>query len=110
MAHFIDMQVSNTDRDTILSEGVNSIPLALAYYGQREMRMLRYKWVADQLEHQTLRQIIGPDQSVWLLASGSDRGAKILEESGFQLTGKPVVYGHILLSHYAAREEPANPR
>ncbi len=110
MAHFIDMQVSNTSHDTILSEGVNSIPLALAYYGQREMRMLRYKWVADQLEHQSLSQIVGPDQSVWLLASGPSRGARILEENGFQLTGRPVLYGHILLSHYAGREASVKPR
>jgi hypothetical protein len=101
MAHFIDMQVSDANHDTILSEGVNSIPLALAYYGQREVRVLRYKWVVDQLEQQTLREVIGVDQNVWLLASGPSRAGKLLEENGFQLTGKPVLYGHILLSHYA---------
>jgi hypothetical protein len=101
MAHFLGMQVSDPNHDTILSEGVNSIPLALAYYGQREMRVLRYKWVMDQLEQQTLREVIGVDQNVWLLASGPSRAGKLLEENGFQLTGKPVLYGHILLSHYA---------
>jgi hypothetical protein len=110
MAHFMDLQVSNPNQDTILSDGVNSIPLALAYYGQREMRILRYKWVADHLEHQTLRQIIGPDRNVWLLASGPSRATRILEENGFQLTGRPTLYGHIQLSHYAAREESVKPR
>jgi hypothetical protein len=105
MAQFIDTQVSDTNHETVLSEGVNSIPLALAYYGQREIRVLRYKWVADQLENQGLREIIGNDQNVWLMVSGPSRAAKLLEENGFQLTAKPVLYGHILLSHYAPRTE-----
>lgn len=110
MAHFIDTQVSNPSHDTILSEGINSIPLALAYYGQREMRILRYKWVADQLEQQTLPEIIGRDQNVWLLVSGPSKAARVLEANGFQLTGGPILYGHILVSHYAARAESAKPR
>jgi hypothetical protein len=110
MAHFIDTQVSNPSHDTILSEGINSIPLALAYYGQREMRILRYKWVADQLEQQTLPEIIGRDQNVWLLVSGPSKAARVLEANGFQLTGGPILYGHILVSHYAARGESAKPR
>jgi len=110
MAQFIDSQVANSNRETILSEGVNSIPLALAYYGNSEVHMLRYKWVADQLGKQSFREIIGRDQNVWLLSSPPGRAAKLLEENGYQLTGSPVLYGHILLSHYALGEEPVKPR
>lgn len=110
MAHFVDLQVSIPSHDTILSDGVNSIPLALAYYGDRDMRILRYKWVADRLKDQPLRQVIGTDQNVWLLVSGPSKATKLLEENGFQLTGRPVMYGHIMLSHYAARRESAAPQ
>ncbi|MEO7970013.1 MAG: glycosyltransferase family 39 protein [bacterium] len=110
MAQFIDSQIANSNHETILSEGVNSIPLALAYYGKTEVRMLRYKWLADQLGKQSLGEIIGRDQSVWLLSSPPGRAAKLLEENGYQLTGRSVLYGHILLSHYAQRAEPMKPR
>ena len=104
MAQFIDSQVANSNRETILSEGVNSIPLALAYYGQSEVRTLRDKWLADQLRKQSLSELIGPGQNVWLLSSQPGRAAKLLEENGYQLTGRPILYGHILLSHYAAQK------
>jgi hypothetical protein len=102
MAQFMDMQISDSTRETLISEGVNSIPLALAYYGQHDVRILRYKWLAEQLERESLRDIVGRDHDVWLLVSGPSRAAKLLEENGFQLAGKPILYGHILLSHYRA--------
>ncbi len=110
MAQFIDSQVANSNRETILSEGVNSIPLALAYYGKTEAHLLRYKWLADQLGTQSLGEFIRRDQNVWLLSSPPGHAAKLLEENGYQLTGRSVLYGHILLSHYAQRAEPVKPR
>jgi hypothetical protein len=102
MAQFIDSQVANTSRETVLSEGVNSIPLALAYYGKSDAHVLRYKRVADELGKQSLGELIGQRQNVWLLSSQPGRAAKLLEENGYQLTGRQMLYGHILLSHYTA--------
>jgi hypothetical protein len=108
MAQFIDSQVANSNRETILSEGVNSIPLALAYYGNSDAHILRYKWVADQLGKQSVGELIGQDQNVWLLSSQPGRAAKLLEDNGYRLTGRQILYGHILLSHYE-RQETAKP-
>jgi hypothetical protein len=59
MAQFLDSQIANSSHEAVLSEGVNSIPLALAYYGKTDAHLLRYKWVADQSGKQSLGELIG---------------------------------------------------
>ena len=101
MARFMDQQLADTSRPTILTEGVNSIPLALAYYGQGEARALRYKWVADRMAQQSFRELTADAQDVWLLVSGASQSPSLLEANGFRRSSVQVLFGHILVCRYS---------
>jgi len=86
---------------------LNSLPLALAYYSKREMNILRYKWVVDQLATRSFRDLTGGASEIVLLVSGRSVATKLLEENGFHLDGKPVQYGHVMSAHYILGNSPA---
>jgi uncharacterized membrane protein len=107
MAQFIDSQIYDASNQIVLTEGLNSIPLALAYYGERDVNILRYKWIVGQLGQQSFRQITGGRPEIWLLVSGQNRAAQLLEENGFRLAGRPVTYGHVVVAKYTLRIDSA---
>jgi uncharacterized membrane protein len=107
MAQFIDSQIYDASKQIVLTEGLNSIPLALAYYGARDVDVLRYKRVVDQLRQQRFSQITGGRPEIWLLVSGKSRATKLLEENGFRLASRPVTYGHVTVAKYMLQSDSA---
>lgn len=100
MAQFIDSQISQPSDQLLLTEGLNSLPLALGYYGQRETKILRHKWLVDQLKLRTFNELTQGTPEIFLMVSGQSRGGKLLEENGFHLEGKPVQFGHVVIAKY----------
>lgn len=100
MAQFIDSQISGNGNQIVLTEALNSIPLALGYYAQREMTILRYKWLTDQLRQRRLGDIAPGVTEIFLMVSGQSRAERLLEANGFRAEGKPVIYGHIVITKY----------
>jgi len=49
LAQFVDNRVYDPQNQIVLTDGLNALPLGLAYYGRREIPVLRYKWLMDQL-------------------------------------------------------------
>ena len=84
----------------VLTEGLNSLPLALGYYGQRDVSILRHKWLVDQLAQRSFHDITHGAPEILLMVSGQSRAVKLLEENGFRLAGKPVQYGHVVTAKY----------
>lgn len=105
LARFVDQEAAGNGPQTIITEGVNSIPLALAYYGRQENRILRYKWLADELRAQSLNNLIGDTADVWVLVSGESRAVRLLEENEFRRSGKPLLFGHVLAYRLSKRPE-----
>lgn len=100
MARFIEQRTAGPVQPTLLVEGVNSIPLALAYYGERDAKVLRYKWLADQLAARSLDEVLGGASDVWVLLSGENEVVRLLEADGFRRRSVQVLFGHILVSRY----------
>ncbi len=100
MAQFVDSQISGSGSQVVLTEGLNSIPLALGYYAQREMNILRNKWLSDQLRQRSFSDFAPEATQILLLASGQSRAGKLLEGNGFRLVGRPVTYGHVVITKY----------
>ncbi|HEX8069880.1 MAG TPA: glycosyltransferase family 39 protein [Pyrinomonadaceae bacterium] len=103
MARFIDQQAGAERPPTLLAEGVNSIPLALAYYGQVDATIIRHKWLLDQLAARTFDEVLGGAQDVWVLVSGEGRIVRLLEENGYRRTSVQILFGHVLVSRYSKR-------
>ena len=107
LAEFVDTQADASGRTVVLTEGLNSLPLALAYYSKRDMNILRHKWVVDQLATRSFRDLTGGASEIELLVSGRSVATKLLEENGFHLDGKPVQYGHVICAHYVLSSSTA---
>lgn len=106
MAQFIDSQISEPSNQIVLTEGLNSLPLALGYYGQRDMNILRHKWLVDQLRQRSFSDITYGASEILLMVSGQSRAVKLLEENGFHLEGKPVQFGHVVTARYILSRNP----
>jgi uncharacterized membrane protein len=106
MARFVDSQASQSGNQIVLTEGLNSLPLALGYYGQRDMNILRHKWLVDQLRQRSFSDITNRSSEILLMVSGQSRAVKLLEENGFRLEGQPVQYGHVVTARYVLNQEP----
>lgn len=100
MALYVDNQMASAPDQIIIAEGLNSIPLALAHYGQRDMDVLRFKWITDQLKQRRFADILGNHNEVLLLVSGQSQAARLLNENGFRLESQPVLYGHVTIARY----------
>ena len=100
MALYVDSLIARAPDQVVIAEGLNSIPLALAYYGERDMNVLRFKWITDQLKQRSFPDIIGHRNEVLLLVSGQSQAAKLLTENGFHLDTQPVLYGHVTIAKY----------
>lgn len=110
LAQFIDSQVSDSSNQILLTEGLNSLPLVLGYYAQHEMKILRHKWLLDQLKQRSFQELTGGAPEILLLVSGQTRAARLLEDNGFRLEGKPVQYGHVVTARYVLNGSLPAPR
>lgn len=106
MAQFIDSQISEGDTQIVLTEGLNSLPLALGYYGQRQVRIMRHKWVEDQLIRRNFNSLTNGAPEILLMMSGQSRAVRLLEENGFHLKDKPVQFGHVVIAKYILTRSP----
>jgi hypothetical protein len=100
MAQYVDGQVASSNNMIVLTEGLNALPLALGYYANHEMVILRQKWLIDQLPEKNFFQLIDGRPEVLLMVSGPGHAAKMLAENGFKLGGKPVQFGHVIVAKY----------
>ncbi|MEP6637208.1 MAG: glycosyltransferase family 39 protein [Acidobacteriota bacterium] len=110
LAQYVESQVSDPHHTVVITEGLNSLPLALGYYAHREMNILRHKWVIDQLKQRGFKELIGGAPEILLLVSGQTRAAKLLEDNGYRLEGKPVQYGHVVTARYVLNGTISSPR
>jgi uncharacterized membrane protein len=108
MALYVDSQISSSREQIVIAEGPNSIPLALAYYGERDFEVLRSKWIADQLKQHSFADVIGDRREALLLVSGQSQVARLLNENGFRLERQPVLFGHVNVARYV-KTMPAPP-
>lgn len=108
LAQFVDTRVTDPQHQLVLTDGLNALPLVLAYYGKRELPVLRYKWVVDELGTQTFAEITGGRREVWLLASGPTQAAKLLEDNGYRMQEEPITFGHIAVARYLRASAPTN--
>ena len=100
LAEFVDSQVADAQQELVLTDGLNSLPLVLAYYGHREMDVLRYKWMVDQLGARSFDQLTGGREEIWLLTSGPTEAVRMLEQNGYKLEEKPHTFGHVAVAKY----------
>jgi len=100
LAQFVETRITDPQQQLVLTDGLNALPLVLAYYGTRDMPVLRYKWIADELATRTFVDITGGRREVWLLASGPTQAAKLLDDNGFRLQERPITFGHIAVARY----------
>ena len=103
MAVYVDEQMNAAPDQIVIAEGLNSLPLALAYYGNGNFEVLRSKWISDQLKQRSFTDIIGTRAQVLLLVSGQTQMAKLLNENGFKLEGQPVLFGHVNVVQFVKR-------
>jgi uncharacterized membrane protein len=103
LAEFVDQQGANSSSQVVLTEGLNSLPLVLGYYGKNQMTILRTKWVTDQMEQRSFAEITNNSPQILLLVSGRSNITGLLESNGFHLEGKPVQYGHVAVARYVKR-------
>jgi len=108
LAEFVDTRVTDPQHQLVLTDGLNALPLVLAYYGKRELPVLRYKWMVDELGTQTFREITGGRREVWLLSSGPTQAAKLLEDNGYRMQEAPITFGHIAVARYVRASAPTN--
>jgi uncharacterized membrane protein len=100
MSLYVDSQISGLRDQLVIAEGLNSLPLALAYYGQRDLEVMRFKWVQDQMKLRTFPDIIGRRNEVLLLVSGQSQATRLLTDSGYRMEGSPILYGHVNVAKY----------
>jgi hypothetical protein len=108
LAQFVDTRVTDPQHQLVLTDGLNALPLVLAYYGKREMPVLRYKWLVDELETQPFVKLTGGRREVWLLTSGPTLAARLLEDNGYRLVEQPVTFGHIAVARYLRTGAPTD--
>lgn len=102
MAHFIEDQIEDSNKEIVLTEGSPAFPLALAYYSKGEMKVWQFSLATNK--EQSFREALQDISMVWLLASSRSYAARVLEEVGFHSIGVPTRFGHILVYRYVPRE------
>jgi uncharacterized membrane protein len=102
LANLLDnYTVSERNNEVVITEGTNAIPLALGYYGGKNLRVLRSSYLQERLRGTELRDLIG-DADVWLVSSTESNVKAFLEKRGYRLVNRPIRFGHITLYGYAA--------
>ena len=111
MASFLQEHIKDPDNEMIMSEGLDSLPLAIAYYSrgmpQRQINMLALDWAVDPVNRQQLRTIMAPRRDVWLVMAGRSKGGSMLKNTGYELCEKPERFSHVMVFHY---QRPISPQ
>ena len=107
LAQFVETRITDPQQQLVLTDGLNALPLVMAYYGTRDLPVLRYKWITDELATRTFAEITGGRREVWLLTSGPTQAAKLLEDNGYRIQEKPITFGHIVVARYLRPTAPA---
>jgi len=104
LAQFLQDHLEDPNNEFIMTEGLNSIPLAIAYYSrgaaQRQINMVSLNWAIDPANKRELRAIMLPRKDVWLVISGRSKGGSMLKNTGYQLYEDPQRFGHVSVFHY----------
>lgn len=113
LAQFVRENVNDPANELIMTEGMDAIPLAVAYYEQGAARntlhVLAFNWAVDPVNKQRLRQVMLPRTDVWLLMTGRSKAGSMLVNSGYFQVGKPARFGHVMAFHYRRRAAPQGP-
>lgn len=109
LAQYVDSQVTDPRNQIVLTEGLNSLPLALGYYAQGEMKILRHKWLVDQMKQRSFNELTDGSPEILLVVSGQSRARRLLEDNGYRLESQPVKYGHVVVARYVMRGSQAEP-
>jgi len=85
---YVESQIRDADNEVVLTEGAAAIPLALAYYGRRDILVWRVNLSFDEPSEQELveglRALAARRAVVWLISNQADGAAKALEAAGFR--------------------------
>ena len=108
LARFVDTRITDPEQQLVLTDGLNALPLVLAYYGTHDMPVLRYKWIADELATRPFADIAGRRREVWLLTSGPTQAAKLLEDNGYRRQEQPITFGHVAVARYLRSAAPSS--
>ena len=108
LGRFVDEQILDSEKEFVLTEGSNAIPLVLAYHGQRKMNILLFGWAMEKHKQQNYVEILKNGRNVVLLASGRSQAIRVLEASNYRRTAGPIRFGHILVYRYAKTESDFN--
>lgn len=104
LAQFLQERIKGPNNEFIMTEGLNAIPLVIAYYNrsmpQRQINMLSLNWAVDPANKQQLRAVMLPRKDAWLVTSGHSKGGNMLKKTGYLLYGEPKRFGHIMVFHY----------
>ena len=100
MALYVDSQMPTPSEQVVIAEGLNSLPLALAYYGKADFEVLRFKWIDEELKQRSFAEIIGNRSQVLLLVSGQSQAVRLLSENGFRMESQPTLFGHVNVVKY----------
>jgi uncharacterized membrane protein len=113
LAQFLQESIKDPNDEFIMTEGLNSIPLAIAYYSrgapQRQIDMVSLNWAIDPANKQQLRAVMLPRKNVWLVISGRSKGGSMLKNTGYQLYEDPRRFGHISVFHYRRSDSSQMP-
>lgn len=87
MTDYVESRIQDADEEVVLTEGAAAMPLALAYYGRRDVRVWRLNFSLDEPGErqfvETMRDAAGT-RVVWLLSYSTDGAARALEDAGFR--------------------------
>lgn len=88
MTAYVESRIQDPDVEVVLTEGSAAVPLALAYYGRRDVRVWRLNFSLGEPSErefvETMRGVSEGQRVVWLLSYYTDGAARALEEAGFR--------------------------
>lgn len=88
LVRYVESQVGDAGRELVLAEGPAALPLALAYYGRRDLRVWRLNFgLGEPSEEEfvrVMRERAGEGEVVWLLSFQLDEAGEALEAVGFR--------------------------
>jgi mannosyltransferase len=85
---YVESRIQDADEEVVLTEGSAAMPLALAYYGRRDIQVWRLNFgLGEPSEREFVEAMRGEAAGrrvVWLLSYYTDGAARALEEAGFR--------------------------
>jgi uncharacterized membrane protein len=104
LAQYLGEQIKDPNHELIMTEGLDALPLAIAYYhsapAMQSTTMLAFEWAVDPVNKPQLRAAMLPRADVWLVITGRSKGGSMLRNTGYQLMGTPKPFAHVSVYHY----------